>query len=86
MFKPTKFVIGDPIEFDKAGLVTDNESIAVANEMMREAIYTLKRQAIAETKPQMNSYIKTVRAQMKENLAKISNEIEEARNAKAAGK
>ncbi len=86
MFKPTRFVIGDPIEFDKAGLVTDNESYDKANEMMREALYSLKRQAISETKPQMNSYIKSVRAQMKKNLAEISSEIEEARKQKAGGK
>jgi len=82
LFKPTLFVVGDPIEFDKAGLVTDNESIEKANEMMREAIYALKRQAIAETKPQMNSYIRKIRAEMKENLAKISAEIEEVRSKK----
>ena len=86
MFKPTRFVVGDPIEFDKAGLVTDNESYEIANEMMRESLYALKRQAITETKPQMNRYIKKVRAEMKENLAKISAEIDEARNAKASGK
>ena len=86
MFKPTRFVVGDPLEFDKAGLVTDNESYEIANEMMRESLYALKRQAIKETKPQMNRYIKKVRAEMKENLAKISAEIDEARNAKAAGK
>ena len=82
MFKPTKFVVGDPLEFDKAGLVTDNESIEKANEIMREALYSLKKQAISETKPQMNAYIRQVRAQMKKNLAAISQEIEEARNAK----
>ena len=86
MFKPTRFVVGDPLEFDKAGLVTDNESYEIANEMMRESLYALKRQAINETKPQMNRYIKKVRKEMKENLAKISAEIEEARNAKAAEK
>ena len=86
MFKPTKFVVGDPIEFDKEGLVTDNESVEKANEIMREAIYSLKRQAISETKPQMNSYIRKIRARMKANLAEISKEIEEARNAKAGGK
>ncbi len=85
LFKPTRFVIGDPIEFDKAGLVTDNESLEKANEMMREALYNLKRQAISETKPQMNSYIKKIRAEMKKNLAEISNEIEEARKNKAGG-
>lgn len=85
LFKPTKFVVGDPLEFDKEGLVSDNESIAKANEMMREAMYSLKRQAINETKPQMNRYIKKVRAEMKANLAAISKEIEEARNAKAGG-
>ena len=53
---------------------------------MREALYALKRQAISETKPQMNSYIKKVRAEMKLNLAKISGEIEEARKNKAGGK
>ena len=82
LFKPTLFVIGDPIEFDKEGLLTDNESVGKANEIMREALYALKRQAISETKPQMNSYIKKVRAEMKVNLAKISNEIEEARKNK----
>ena len=82
MFKPTKFVVGDPLEFDKAGLVTDNDSIEKANEIMREALYSLKKQAISETKPQMNAYIRQVRAQMKMNLAAISQEIEEARNAK----
>lgn len=82
LFKPTLFVVGDPLEFDKAGLVTDNESYEKANEMMREAIYKLKRQAISETKPQMNSYIRKIRAEMKENLAKISAEIEEVRSAK----
>lgn len=86
MFKPTKFVVGDPIEFDKEGLVTDNESVEKANEIMREAIYSLKRQAISETKPQMNSYIRKIRAEMKANLAAISKEIEEARSAKAGGK
>ena len=86
MFKPTRFVVGDPLEFDKAGLVTDNESYEIANEMIRESLYALKRQAINETKPQMNRYIKKVRMEMKENLAKISAEIDEARNAKAAGK
>ena len=86
MFKPTRFVVGDPLEFDKAGLVTDNESYEKANEMMREAIYNLKRQAISETKPEMNSYIRKIRARMKANLAEISKEIEEARNAKAGGK
>jgi 1-acyl-sn-glycerol-3-phosphate acyltransferase len=85
LFKPTRFVIGDPIEFDKAGLVTDNESLEKANEMMREALYNLKRQAISETKPQMNSYIKKIRAEMKKNLAEISSEIEEARKNKAGG-
>ena len=85
MFKPTKFVVGDPIEFDKEGLVTDNESVEKANEIMREAIYSLKRQAISETKPQMNSYIRKIRAEMKANLEKISKEIEEARSAKAGG-
>ena len=85
LFKPTRFVIGDPIEFDKAGLVTDNDSLEKANEMMREALYNLKRQAISETKPQMNSYIKKIRAEMKKNLAEISNEIEEARKNKAGG-
>lgn len=85
LFKPTRFVIGDPIEFDKAGLVTDNESLEKANEMMREALYNLKRQAISETKPQMNSYIKMIRAEMKKNLAEISSEIEEARKNKAGG-
>ena len=86
MFKPTKFVVGDPIEFDKEGLVTDNESVEKANEIMREAIYSLKRQAISETKPQMNSYIRKIRAEMKANLAAISKEIEAARSAKAGGK
>ena len=86
LFKPTLFVVGDPIEFDKEGLVTDNESVEKANEIMREALYALKRQAISETKPQMNSYIKKVRAEMKLNLAKISSEIEEARKNKAGGK
>ena len=86
MFKPTKFVVGDPIEFDKEGLVTDNESVEKANEIMREAIYSLKRQAISETKPQMNSCIRKIRAEMKANLAAISKEIEEARSAKAGGK
>ena len=86
LFKPTRFVVGDPIEFDKEGLVTDNESYDKANEIMCERLYALKRQAISETKPEMNSYIKKVRAEMKANLAKISNEIEEARNAKAGGK
>ena len=86
LFKPTRFVVGDPLEFDKAGLVTDNESYEIANEMMRESLYALKRQAINETKPKMNRYIKKVRKEMKENLAKISAEIEEARNAKAAEK
>lgn len=86
IFKPTRFVIGDPIEFDKEGLVTDNESYDKANEIMREKLYELRRQAISETRPEMNSYIKKVRADMKANLAKISNEIEEARNAKAGGK
>ena len=86
LFKPTRFVVGDPLEFDKAGLVTDNESYEIANEMMRESLYALKRQAINETKPKMNRYIKKVRKEMKENLAKISAEIEEARNAKASGK
>ncbi len=85
LFKPTRFVIGDPIEFDKAGLVTDNDSLEKANEMMREALYNLKRQAISETKPQMNSYIKKIRAEMKKNLAEISSEIEEARKNKAGG-
>ncbi|SDY48318.1 1-acyl-sn-glycerol-3-phosphate acyltransferases [Ruminococcaceae bacterium YAD3003] len=85
LFKPTRFVVGDPLEFDKAGLVTDNESYEIANEMMRESLYALKRQAINETKPKMNRYIKKVRKEMKENLAKISAEIEEARNAKASG-
>lgn len=85
LFKPTRFVIGDPIEFDKAGLVTDNESLEKANEMMREALYNLKRQAISETKPQMNFYIKKIRAEMKKNLAEISSEIEEARKNKAGG-
>ena len=33
MFKPTRFVVGDPLEFDKAGLVTDNESYEKANEV-----------------------------------------------------
>ena len=86
LFKPTRFVVGDPLEFDKAGLVTDNESYEIANEMIRESLYALKRQAINETKPKMNRYIKKVRKEMKENLAKISAEIEEARNAKASGK
>ncbi|MCR5328149.1 MAG: 1-acyl-sn-glycerol-3-phosphate acyltransferase [Saccharofermentans sp.] len=86
ILKPTRFVVGDPIEFDKAGLVTDNESIEIANQMMRDSIYALKRQAIIETKPKMNLYIKKVRAEMKENLAKISKEIEEARSSKAGGK
>ncbi len=86
LFKPTLFVVGDPIEFDKEGLLTDNESVGKANEIMREALYALKRQAISETKPQMNSYIKKVRAEMKLNLAKISSEIEEARKTKAGGK
>ena len=86
LFKPTLFVVGDPMEFDKAGLVTDNTSIEKANEMMREAIYSLKRQAISETKPQMNSYIRKIRAEMKANLAEISSEIEEARKSKAGGK
>jgi hypothetical protein len=86
MFKPTRFVVGDPIEFDKEGLVTDNESLEKANEIMREALYSLKRQAISETKPAMNSYIKKIRAEMKANLEKISKEIEEARSAKAGGK
>jgi 1-acyl-sn-glycerol-3-phosphate acyltransferase len=86
MFKPTRFVVGDPIEFDKEGLVTDNESVEKANEIMREAIYSLKRQAISETKPQMNAYIKKIRAEMKKNLAEISKEIEEARSAKAGEK
>ena len=85
LFKPTRFVVGDPIEFDKAGLVTDNDSLEKANEMMREALYNLKRQAISETKPQMNSYIKKIRAEMKKNLAEISSEIEEARKNKAGG-
>jgi len=85
LFKPTRFVIGDPIEFDKEGLVTDNESYDKANEIMREKLYELRRQAISETRPEMNSYIKKVRAEMKANLAKISSEIEEARNAKAGG-
>ncbi len=86
LFKPTLFVVGDPIEFDKEGLVTDNESVEKANEIMREELYKLKRQAISETKPQMNAYIKKVRAEMKLNLAKISSEIEEARKNKAGGK
>ena len=86
LFKPTRFVIGDPIEFDKEGLVTDNESYDKANEIMREKLYELRRQAISETRPEMNSYIKKVRAELKANLAKISSEIEEARNAKAGGK
>ena len=86
MFKPTRFVVGDPIEFDKEGLVTDNDSVEKANEIMREAIYSLKRQAISETSPKMNSYIRKIRAQMKANLAEISKEIEEARSAKAGGK
>jgi 1-acyl-sn-glycerol-3-phosphate acyltransferase len=86
LFKPSRFVIGDPIEFDKEGLVTDNESYDKANEIMREKLYELRRQAISETRPEMNSYIKKVRAEMKANLAKISSEIEEARNAKAGGK
>ena len=64
----------------------NNESYEKANEMMREAIYNLKRQAISETKPEMNSYIRKIRARMKANLAEISKEIEEARNAKAGGK
>ncbi len=85
LFKPTRFVIGDPIVFDKEGLVTDNESYDKANEIMREKLYELRRQAISETRPEMNSYIKKVRAEMKANLAKISSEIEEARNAKAGG-
>ena len=82
LFKPTLFVVGDPIEFDKAGLLTDNESVEKANEIMREELYKLKRQAISETTPKMNSYIKKVRAEMKLNLAKISSEIEEARKNK----
>ena len=82
LFKPTLFVVGDPIEFDKEGLVTDNESVEKANEIMREALYALKRQAISETTPKMNSYIKKVRAEMKVNLAKISSDIEEARKNK----
>ncbi len=82
LFKPTLFVVGDPIEFDKAGLLTDNESVEKANEIMREELYKLKRQAISETSPKMNSYIKKVRAEMKLNLAKISSEIEEARKNK----
>ena len=86
LFKPTLFVVGDPIEFDKEGLLTDNESVEKANEIMREALYALKRQAISETKPQMNSYIKKVRAQMKVNLAKVSREIEEARKNKVGEK
>ena len=86
MFKPTLFVVGDPIEFDKAGLVTDNESVEKANEIMRDALYALKRQAISETKPQMNRYIKKVRAEMKVNLARVNQEIEEARKNKAGGK
>ena len=53
---------------------------------MREAIYSLKRQAISETKPQMNAYIRKIRAEMKANLEKISKEIEEARSAKVGGK
>ncbi len=86
LFKPTRFVIGDPIEFDKEGLLTDNESIAKANEMIRESLYKLKRQAISETRPEMNSYIKKVRVQMKKNLAEISSEIEEARKNREGGK
>ena len=86
LFKPTLFVIGDPLEFDKEGLLTDNESVEKANEIMREAMYALKRQAISETKPQMNSYIRMRRAEMKQNLARISREIEEARKNKAGGK
>ncbi|MCR5383215.1 MAG: 1-acyl-sn-glycerol-3-phosphate acyltransferase [Saccharofermentans sp.] len=86
LFKPTLFVVGDPIEFDKEGLVTDNESVEKANEIMREALYALKRQAISETKPQMNSYIRKRRAEMKQNLAKVSRKIEEARKNKAGGK
>ena len=82
LFKPTLFVVGDPIEFDKEGLVTDNESMEKANEIMREALYALKRQAISETTPKMNAYIRKVRAEMKLNLAKISSEIEEARKNK----
>lgn len=85
-FKPTLFVVGDPIEFDKAGLLTDNESVEKANEIMLEEMYKLKRQAIIETKPQLNAYIKKVRAEMKQNLAKISREIEEARKNKAGEK
>ncbi|MBR2549680.1 MAG: 1-acyl-sn-glycerol-3-phosphate acyltransferase [Clostridiales bacterium] len=82
LLKPTLFVVGDPIEFDKEGLVTDNESMEKANEIMREALYALKRQAISETTPKMNAYIRKVRAEMKLNLAKISSEIEEARKNK----
>ena len=66
--------------------VTDNESVEKANEIMREALYALKRQAISETKPQMNSYIRKRRSEMKQNLAKVSREIEEARKNKAGGK
>lgn len=85
LFKPTRFVIGDPLQFDKDGLKADNESIEKANQMMVESLYSLKRQAISETKPQMNAYIKKVRAQMKANLAAISKEIEEARSSKTGG-
>ena len=84
VFKPTRFVIGDPIEFDKEGLLTNNESLERANEIMREAIYSLKRQAIAETSPSLNSFIRKTRFEMKENLARISKEVEDARNAKAS--
>lgn len=51
---------------------------------MREAIYSLKRQAIAETSPSLNSFIRKTRFEMKENLARISKEVEDARNAKAS--
>ena len=72
LFKPARFVIGDPIEFDKAGLKTDNESIEKANSMISESLYSLKRQAILETKPELNRYIKKRRAEMKVNLAEIN--------------
>ena len=85
LFRRSRFVIGDPIEFDKAGLVTDNNSIEKANEIIRESLISLKRQAISETTPQLNRYIRKVRAEMKARLAVISAEIEENRNAKAGG-
>lgn len=85
LFRRTRFVIGDPIEFDKEGLVTDNNSIEKANEIIRESLISLKRQAISETKPQLNRYIRKVRAEMKAKLAVVSAEIEDKRNAKAGG-